>query len=78
LAAGRRADLLVLDCAHPNLEGAPETDVLGRLVFCGNDNLVRDVLAGGHWVVQGGRHMAQEAIARRYREAINQLREAQT
>ncbi|QNA97750.1 formimidoylglutamate deiminase [Massilia sp. Se16.2.3] len=75
LAPGRRADLLVLDSTHPNLEGALETDVLGRLVFCGNDNPVRDVLAGGRWVVQGGRHMAQEAIARRYREAINQLRE---
>lgn len=75
LAAGRRADLLVLDSAHPNLEGALEPDVMGRLVFCGNDNLVRDVLAGGRWVVQGGRHMAQETIARRYRQAINQLRE---
>lgn len=75
LEAGRRADLLVLDSAHPNLEGALEADVMGRLVFCGNDNLVRDVLAGGRWVVQGGRHMAQDTIARRYRQAINQLRE---
>jgi formimidoylglutamate deiminase len=75
LAQGRRADLLVLDCAHPNLDGVCESDVLGRLVFCGNDNLVRDVLAGGRWVVQGGRHMAQEAIGRRYRQAIQQLRE---
>jgi formimidoylglutamate deiminase len=75
LEAGRRADLLVLDGAHPNLEGLEEEDVLGRLLFCGNDNLVRDVLAGGHWVVQGGRHMAQEAIAERYRCAVHQLRE---
>ena len=75
LEAGRRADLLVLDSAHPNLEGALEADVMGRLVFCGNDNLVRDVLAGGHWVVQGGRHVAQEAIGRRYRQAIQGLRE---
>jgi len=78
LAAGRRADLLVLDSAHPNLEGALEADVMGRLVFCGNDNLVRDVLAGGRWVVQGGRHMAQDTIARRYRQAINPLLEART
>lgn len=78
LEAGRRADLLVLDSAHPNLEGALDADVMGRLVFCGNDNLVRDVLAGGRWVVQGGRHMAQDTIARRYRQAINQLREART
>jgi formimidoylglutamate deiminase len=75
LEAGRRADLLVLDGGHPNLEGAADEEVLGRFVFCGNDNLVRDVLAGGHWVVQGGRHMAQEAIAERFRRAIHQLRE---
>lgn len=74
LAAGCRADLLVLDEAHPNLEGGID-DVLGRFIFCGNDNLVRDVLCGGHWVVQGGRHMAQDAIAERYRRAIQQLRE---
>jgi formimidoylglutamate deiminase len=75
LEAGRRADLLVLDSAHPNLEGLDADDVLGRLVFCGNDNLVRDVLVGGRWVVQGARHMAQDAIARRYRQAVEQLRE---
>jgi formimidoylglutamate deiminase len=75
LEAGRRADLLVLDCGHPNLDGVEAGDVLGRLVFCGNDNLVRDVLAGGRWVVQGGRHMAQDAIASRYRQALRQLRE---
>jgi formimidoylglutamate deiminase len=75
LEAGRRADLLVLDGAHPNLECAADAEVLGRFIFCGNDNLVRDVLAGGHWAVQGGRHMAQDAIAERYRRAIHQLRE---
>jgi formimidoylglutamate deiminase len=75
LEAGRRADLLVLDCAHPNLDRVEADDVLGRFLFCGNDNLVRDVLAGGHWVVQGGRHMAQDAIAHRYKQALHQLRE---
>lgn len=75
LAAGRRADLLVLDGGHPNLDGADDADVLGRLVFCGNDNLVRDVLCGGRWVVRDGRHVAQEAIAGRYRQAVRQLRE---
>ncbi len=74
LVAGRRADALVLDCAHPNLAGVAADEVLGRFLFCGNDNLVRDVLAGGRWVVRGGRHRAQDAIAARYREAINQLR----
>ena len=74
LAAGRRADLLVLDAQHPNLDGLDHAEVLGRVVFCGNDNLVRDVLCGGRWVVQGGRHRAQEAIAARYCQALRDLR----
>ncbi|WP_306394805.1 formimidoylglutamate deiminase [Telluria beijingensis] len=74
LEAGRRADLLVLDDAHPNLDGVNEAEVLGRVVFCGNDNLVRDVLCGGRWVVEDGRHVAQEEIARRYRQALRDLR----
>ncbi|WP_312512785.1 formimidoylglutamate deiminase [Massilia sp.] len=75
LEAGKRADLVVLDGTHPNLDGVRDDEVLGRLVFCGNDNLVRDVLCGGHWVVQGGRHVAQDAIEQRYRQAVRELRE---
>ncbi|CAN7193418.1 formimidoylglutamate deiminase [Massilia sp. LjRoot122] len=75
LAQGLRADLLVLDGEHPNLDGVRDEDVLGRFLFCGNDNLVRDVLCGGRWVVQGGRHVAQDAIAQRYRQALGELRE---
>lgn len=74
-APGRRADLLVLDSAHPSLDGAPADEVLGRFLFCGNDNLVRDVLAGGRWVVRDGRHIDQDAIARRYTQAVRALRE---
>lgn len=73
LKEGLRADLLVLDGSHPNLDGVPHANVLGRFLFCGNDNLVRDVLCGGRWVVQGGRHVAQEAVAQRYRQALSEL-----
>jgi formimidoylglutamate deiminase len=75
LEAGRRADLLILDSAHPNLDGVDAGEVLGRFLFCGNDNLVRDVLVGGEWVIRHGRHVDQEAIARRYTAAVRQLRE---
>jgi formimidoylglutamate deiminase len=75
LGVGRRADLLVLDGDHPNLATARENDILGLLVFAGNDNLVRDVLVGGRWVVRAGRHVEQDAIARRYLAALTQLRE---
>jgi formimidoylglutamate deiminase len=74
LAVGKRADLLVLDSDHPNLAGIGPDDVLGTFVFCGNDNLVRDVLAGGQWVVRDQRHVAQTAIAQRYMHTIAELR----
>ena len=74
LAAGLRADLLVLDSDHPNLHGVAPTDVLGAFVFAGNDNLVREVLVGGRWVVKDGRHVDQDAIEQRYKRAIAELR----
>lgn len=74
LAVGKRADLLVLDSAHPNLAGIGPDDVLGTFVFCGNDNLVRDVMVGGRWVVRDGQHLAQTAIAQRYMHTIAELR----
>jgi formimidoylglutamate deiminase len=76
LQPGRRADLLVLDADHPNLDAVDGPDVLGRFLFCGNDNLVRDVLAGGRWVVRGGRHVDGNGIARRYNTAVRALRAA--
>ncbi|MEF9928772.1 MAG: formimidoylglutamate deiminase, partial [Massilia sp.] len=33
LEVGRRADLLVLDAQHPNLDGVDHAEVLGRMVF---------------------------------------------
>ena len=74
LSAGLRADLLVLDSDHPNLDGIEPSDVLGSFVFCGNDNLVKDVLAGGRWVVRDGAHIGQLAITQRYKQVLTELR----
>ncbi|CDG81264.1 formimidoylglutamate deiminase [Janthinobacterium agaricidamnosum] len=74
LAVGKRADLIVLDADHPNLHGVAIDDVLGSFIFCGNDNLVADVLAGGQWLVRGQRHVAQQAITARYKATLAQLR----
>lgn len=74
LAVGRRADVVVLDDAHPNLEGLDPEDVLGTLLFNGNDPLVRDVMVGGAWVVRDRQHLRQAEIAVRYRQTIAELR----
>lgn len=73
LAPDHAADLLVLDEAHPNVSAPPE--LLNGFIFSGNDNLVKDVLAGGQWVVRGREHVAQAAIAARFKETLANLRE---
>ena len=75
LEVGKRADLLVLDSEHPNLAGINTQHLLGTLVFSGNDNLVKDVMVGGRWVVRDHKHVAQTAIAQRFKQAVADLRE---
>lgn len=75
LEVGKRADLIILDHTHPNLFDKKAEDVLNTLIFCGNDNLVRDVMVGGRWVVRAARHVDQDAIADRFKQTLIQLRQ---
>jgi formimidoylglutamate deiminase len=73
LAPGMRADLVVLDGEHPDLAGRSGDAAANALVFSGSDDLVRDVMVGGRWLVQQKRHAAEEAAAARYRDALRLL-----
>jgi formimidoylglutamate deiminase len=73
LAPGMRADLVVLDGEHPDLAGRGGDAAANALVFSGSDDLVRDVMVGGHWVVQQKHHAAEEAAAARYKDAVRSL-----
>lgn len=75
LAPGHRADIVVLDDAHPNMFGLALDEVLGSFVFSGNDNLVKDVMVGGQWVVRSQQHVAQQVIAARFKQTLAELRE---
>ncbi|MDX2202207.1 MAG: formimidoylglutamate deiminase [Hyphomicrobiaceae bacterium] len=73
LAAGMRADIVVLDDAHPVLAGRTGDAVIDAMVFAGGDGLVRDVIAGGRHVVTEGRHVAREGLAARYAKVARRL-----
>ena len=73
LAAGCRADLLVLDADAPTLWDKPDDLLFDALVFAGNANPVRDVMVGGRWRVREGRHEDETAIFSRYRKALTAL-----
>jgi formimidoylglutamate deiminase len=76
LRVGARADLLVLDPTAPPLLGVPPPAWLAALCFTGGAGPgVRHVLAAGHWVVRGGHHPHEAAIAARYAAAVGALLE---
>ncbi|WP_139323374.1 amidohydrolase family protein, partial [Roseomonas sp. TAS13] len=75
LAPGCRADLLVLDTEHPALIGREGDALLDAWVFSGNTTPVRDVMAGGRWVVRDGMHHRQAGIARRFARVMRRIRD---
>ncbi len=73
LAPGCRADLVVLDDDNPALYGRNGDVLLDSLIFAGNTNPVRAVMAGGRWVVQNGHHPHEEKIFAAYTAAMDVL-----
>ncbi|MFZ6801773.1 formimidoylglutamate deiminase [Undibacterium sp. Di24W] len=75
LKLAHRADFIIFDDQHPNLQNLDVADVLGSVVFTGNDNLIRDVYVGGQQVVAAGRHREQAQINANYVACMRQLRQ---
>ena len=70
LTPGCRADLVVLDGACPALLGKPDELLLDALIFAGNENPVRDVMAGGKWLVRDRHHVEEAGILARYKATL--------
>ena len=73
IAAGCRADLIVLDRDCATLFGLTGDAQIDGLVFSGNGNPVRHVMVGGRWVVRDGHHAREDEIAARYRAALAKI-----
>ena len=73
LAAGCRADFVVLDPDHPALVGRHGEAVVDSFVFCGGNEAVRDVFIGGRQIVKDRRHVGEAAAGERFRRALASL-----
>ncbi|MFO1255208.1 MAG: formimidoylglutamate deiminase [Sphingomonadaceae bacterium] len=73
LEVGLPADFVTLDAAHPALIGAAGDGWIDRWVFAARGGAVDGVWRAGRQVVSGGRHVAREPIAARYRAAMTRL-----
>ncbi len=69
----KRADLIVLDSNHPVLAGRESSAAIDSFVFSGQPTPVRDVMVGGKWVVQNGRHPGEEDAAQAYLTTMRSL-----
>lgn len=74
LVAGQRADLVVLDAAHPAVGGLPAPEALDAHVFAASGrSTINEVVAGGRTVVTQGRHPLREPAAAAFVHARNAL-----
>jgi formimidoylglutamate deiminase len=73
LAAGLRADIVVLDASHPDLASRAGDRWLDAWIFVAGRSAVKAVLVGGEWVAQAGRHRSRPSIEARYRGVITRL-----
>ncbi|MBU2327759.1 MAG: formimidoylglutamate deiminase [Alphaproteobacteria bacterium] len=73
IRVGARADLVVLDGDTPFVATAKDDQILDRWIFALGSEAVRDVMTGGQFVVQQGRHRFEEAIDRDFKEVLMKL-----
>ncbi len=76
IEVGRRADLVVLNRAHPSLSAAAGDRWLDGYVFSAGHAALDSALVGGRTVVSAGRHHGHEAITTRYKAMLARLIEA--
>ena len=65
----------MLDDEAPLLAARDADSMLDSVLFAGNTPLIRDVMAGGAWVVRDFRHRNEERIAERYVQTMQALSE---
>jgi formimidoylglutamate deiminase len=72
IAAGAPADLIALDDGHVSLSSKSGDAILDAWIFAGAQ-AVDGVWVAGKRLVTGGRHVARETVAARYRAVIRKL-----
>ncbi len=71
LVVGASADILALDADHPAFAGREGDALLDSLIFAAG--AIADVWRAGVPVVTGGRHKARDAVAARFRAALERV-----
>lgn len=73
IAVGKRADFIALDPDTPTLLCRQGDFIIDSMIFAGNVNPIRHVIAAGKHIVKDYKHINEEAILTRYKKTIEKL-----
>jgi formimidoylglutamate deiminase len=73
LAAGARADIVLLDSDHPDLAARSGDSWLDAWIFVAGRGALKSVLMGGETVVEAGRHKMRTMIEARFKSVVASL-----
>ncbi|MEH2481652.1 formimidoylglutamate deiminase [Nitrobacteraceae bacterium AZCC 2146] len=73
LAVGKRADIVVLNNAHPDLAAVSGDRWLDAYTFVAGKSAIDSVWVGGKQVVEAGRHRQRSSIVARYQRTMKRL-----
>ncbi len=74
IEAGCRADFLVLDADLSFMAGKLRDHLLDAAIFAASENPIRDVMAGGKWVVRNRRHKREDQTLEHFRRVVRKLK----
>lgn len=74
IESGYRADFLVLDNDLSFMSGKLRDHLLDAAIFAANENSIRDVMAGGKWVVRNRRHKREDQTLEHFRRVVRKLK----
>lgn len=76
IEVGKWADLVALECTGPDMARRIGDRLLDTFAFAGDDRMVSDLWSAGRHIVQGGRHIARDAVRARFGKVMARLAEA--
>jgi formimidoylglutamate deiminase len=73
LAIGKQADLLVLDDQQTRLFANTNQHLLDSMIFASQQNVVKDVMVNGCWVVKNSKHAQEQNSAENFAKLLTRL-----
>jgi formimidoylglutamate deiminase len=73
IVQGARADIVTLDITHPSLAGRRGDTILDGWIFAAGGAAIDCVWAGGHKLVEGGRHRLRESARAQFNATVRRL-----